>query len=83
VVRRTGRPWIAVPAPLLASVGRGLARAGDADFSAEQVRFLTFGRVLDTAKVEGAYGWQPGYSTAEALDAFIHRGEVQGVVRVA
>jgi len=83
VVRRTGRPWIAVPAPLLASVGRGLARAGDADFSAEQVRFLTFGRVLDTAKVEGAYGWQPGYSTAEALDAFIHRGDAQGVVQVA
>jgi UDP-glucose 4-epimerase len=83
VVRRTGRPWVAVPAPLFTSVGRSLARAGDADFSAEQVRFLTYGRVLDTAKVEGAFGWHPRYTTAQALDDFLDRHGREGVTEVA
>lgn len=82
-VRRTGRRWVAVPAPLFASVGRGLARAGDADFSAEQVRFLTYGRVLDTAKVERAFGWRPRFSTPEAFEAFIHGQGGKGVKGVA
>ena len=72
-----------MPAPLFASVGRSLARAGDADFSAEQVRFLTYGRVLDTAKVERSFGWRPRYSTPEAFEAFIHGQGGKGVREVA
>lgn len=82
-VRRTGRPWLAVPAPLFASVGRGLARTGDADFSSEQVRFLTYGRVLDTDKVERVFDWRPRFTTAEAFESFVHRRDGAGVSEVA
>ena len=82
-VRRTGHPWLAVPAPIFASVGRGLARTSEADFSVEQVRFLTYGRVLDTAKVEHAFDWRPRYSTTEAFEAFMHGQGRKGVAEVA
>jgi len=89
-VRRTGRPWIAVPPMMFASVGRSISRAGDigrasdADFSDEQVRYLTYGRVLDTRRVEQAFDWRPAYSTAAAFDAFVHRATpAQGVTAVA
>lgn len=82
-VRRTGRPWMPVPAPLFASVGRGLARTSDADFSTEQVRFLTYGRVLDTSKVERTFGWHPHYSTAQAFEDFVQRHRRTEVSAVA
>jgi UDP-glucose 4-epimerase len=65
-VRRMGRPSVGVPqpgAPLLAA----LVRTGPlADFSADQIDALTYGRVMDTTRFTAA-GFTPRWSSTEAL----------------
>jgi UDP-glucose 4-epimerase len=51
-------------------VGRTLARGAWADFSRDQVRYLTYGRVLDTSAVENDVGFFPQYSSRQALESF-------------
>ena len=51
-------------------VGRTLARGAWADFSRDQVRYLTYGRVLDTSAVEDELGFVPQYSSRQALESF-------------
>lgn len=70
-VRRARRPALPVPAGLLGVAGRALGRAGLADFSSEQVRFLTFGRAIDTGRAERDLGFRPRYTTAGAFDDFV------------
>lgn len=74
-IRMTGRPRVALPEFLLTPVGRSLSRAGLLDFSYEQVRFITYGRVLDTSLVARAFDFIPAYSTHAAFDEFLARGE--------
>jgi UDP-glucose 4-epimerase len=70
-VRRTSNRWLPVPASLLASVGKRLPGGEQADFSREQVRLLTFGRVLDTERAGSAFRHVPRYSTAAAFADFL------------
>jgi UDP-glucose 4-epimerase len=70
-VRRAG--GVAAPVPNLAAgpVGGLLRRARLADFSPEQVRFLTFGRVVDTTRARRDLAFAAKYTTAQAFDAFV------------
>ena len=43
-----GRPSVPLPQPAAPWIGTILKRLGVADFSPEQIRFLTYGRVLQT-----------------------------------
>lgn len=70
-VRRTGRPTLPVPGSLLGVVGRALAPTRLADFSAEQVRFLTFGRAIDTTRARRDLGFSAKRTTSEAFDGFL------------
>jgi UDP-glucose 4-epimerase len=70
-VRRTGRPQVAVPGSLLGVVGRALAPARIVDFSREQVRFLTYGRAIDTARIRRDLGFRAKHTTSSAFDAFL------------
>ncbi|MEZ5117948.1 MAG: NAD-dependent epimerase/dehydratase family protein [Candidatus Nanopelagicales bacterium] len=70
-IRRAGRAWLAVPPPLVGLVGRGMVRAGLADFSPEQVRFLTFGRGVDTTLMRTRLGFEPRYTSEAAFDDFV------------
>ena len=47
-IRRLGRVELPIPSPALSSVGRLSRRFGFVDYSPEQMRFLNFGRVVDT-----------------------------------
>ena len=69
-VRRLGRPAIAVPRSFLGLAGRSLGRAGLADFSSEQVRFLTYGRVIDTARIAAEVGFTARWDTPAAFTEF-------------
>ena len=74
-VRRAGRLPLPLPAPLVRPVGRRLAGDALVDFSSEQVRLLTWGRVLDTVRSDrilGASGIRLR-STAAAFDDFVQR----------
>ncbi|MGI3783271.1 MAG: NAD-dependent epimerase/dehydratase family protein [Janthinobacterium lividum] len=65
-LRRMGRPTVGVPragAPLVASLFRSWPAA---DFSADQIDALTYGRVMDTTRFREA-GFVPRRSTADAL----------------
>ena len=73
-VRRTQHRWLAVPASMLATVGKRLPGGDQADFSREQVRLLTYGRVLDTGRAEHAFQHVTNYSTAAAFADFLAQG---------
>ncbi len=70
-LRRAGRPVLPVLAPLLPSVGRALAPRGVVDLSPEGVRYLKYGRALDTTAMRERLGFAPEFSTSRALDDFL------------
>ncbi|WP_329135139.1 NAD-dependent epimerase/dehydratase family protein [Streptomyces sp. NBC_01476] len=68
--RRLGRPTVPVPMPAVTWVGRMLRTSGVTDFSAEQIRLLTHGRVVDTRQMRETLGFEPAYTTAETFQDF-------------
>jgi UDP-glucose 4-epimerase len=67
VIRRLGRLQVPLPSPTLGAVGRLGRRFGAVDYSPEQMRFLNFGRVVDTSVLRTEFGYTPRYTTAAAL----------------
>ncbi|MBE9374871.1 NAD-dependent epimerase/dehydratase family protein [Saccharopolyspora sp. HNM0983] len=71
-IRRAGRPAVPLPGlavPPLAQFFRG---ARLVDFSPEQLRYLGFGRVLDTTRLQEEFGFTPRWTTRQAFDDFVH-----------
>ena len=66
-IRRAGRVELPVPGPAVRAVGNLVRRTGLVDFSPEQLRFLTFGRVVDIDRLRTQFPYTPKYSTAEAF----------------
>ena len=71
-IRHLGRAQLPVAGGLLPFVGRTLARGAWADFSRDQVRYLTYGRVLDTSTLSAVVGMRPEYSSEQALESLVH-----------
>jgi UDP-glucose 4-epimerase len=82
-VRRSRRPTIGVPSPLIGAVGRGLSARGLADFTPEAVRYLTYGRALDTRAMRRTLGFEPVWTSEEAFMQFVQRDDADGEVDVA
>jgi UDP-glucose 4-epimerase len=72
VIRRLGRLQLPLPSPALGSLGRLTRRFGFVDYSPEQMRFLNFGRVVDTTVLRTDFGYTPRYTTADALADYAH-----------
>src|SRR5690606_41856058 len=71
-LRRAGRPYVPVPAPSMAGRGdAGRRFAGLSGFSPELLRWLTYGRVIDTTALEKELGWRPKYSSEAAFADFL------------
>jgi UDP-glucose 4-epimerase len=81
--RRSRRPTLAVPAVLIGPVGRSLSPTGLADFSPEAVRYLTYGRALDTRAMHRVLGFQPVWTSEDAFMSFVRRNDAIGEVDVA
>jgi UDP-glucose 4-epimerase len=79
-IRRAGRVSLPVPAPAVRLVGNLVRRAGLIDFSPEQLRFLTYGRVVDTERLRTRFPYTPKYSTTEAFSAFLAGRPITPVV---
>lgn len=77
-IRRAGRPSVPLPQPAAPWIGGALKRLGVADFSPEQMRFLAYGRVVDTSRMRDVLGFEPRYSTREAFDDFVARQGLHG-----
>ena len=69
-VRRLGRPSLPLPGFAVPTFGSAIRQTRRADFSPEQVAFLTFGRGLDTTRMRSMLGFEPSFTTAEAFADF-------------
>jgi UDP-glucose 4-epimerase len=76
--RMAGRPTVAIPPALTGAVGQVIRRSGLVDFSPEQMRFLRFGRGLDTSRMRLVLGLNPRYTTREAFADFVHGRRLRG-----
>ncbi|MFK4082620.1 NAD-dependent epimerase/dehydratase family protein [Kribbella sp. NPDC020789] len=69
-IRRLGRPTLRLPSFTASSTAAAVRRLRLADFSPDQITFLTYGRVVDTTRMREAFGFEPRFTTAEAFDEF-------------
>ncbi|QNS05635.1 NAD-dependent epimerase/dehydratase family protein [Streptomyces xanthii] len=69
--RRLGRPTVPVLLPAVNWVGGALRTLGVTDFSPEQIRLLTHGRVVSTVQMRETLGYRPRYTTAETFEDFV------------
>ncbi|MCW2767348.1 MAG: NAD-dependent epimerase/dehydratase [Nocardioides sp.] len=69
-VRRLQRTSVRMPGFAVGSVGSVLRSARVADFSPEQLGFLTYGRGVDTTRMREMFGFEPEFTTAEAFADF-------------
>jgi UDP-glucose 4-epimerase len=69
-VRRLRKPSVSLPGPAVSGVASLLKSARMADFSPEQLGFLTFGRGIDTSRMRDELGFEPELTTAEAFADF-------------
>jgi hypothetical protein len=47
--------------------------SGVVDVTAEESRYLNFGRVVDTTRLRTRFGYTPRYSTAETVESYLSR----------
>lgn len=70
-IRRAGRVALPVPGSALPSMSKVLRGARLVDFSADQIRLLNFGRVVDNTRLKEQFGYTPRWSTAAAFDDYV------------
>lgn len=70
-VLRTGRPRLPLPEFTVSAIGNAFRSARLADFSREQVAFLTYGRGVDTRRMREVLGFAPAFTTEDAFDDFV------------
>jgi UDP-glucose 4-epimerase len=70
-IRRIGRPTLPLPGFAVPTFGSAIRQTRRADFSPEQVAFLTYGRGIDTTRMRSMLGFEPSFTTAEAFDDFV------------
>jgi UDP-glucose 4-epimerase len=68
--RRLGRPTVPLLLPAVTWAGSLVRTLGMTDFSPEQIRLLTHGRVVATGQMRETLGFQPKYTTAETFADF-------------
>lgn len=69
-VRRLGRPRLPLPGFGVGAFGSAVRQARVADFSPEQVAFLTYGRGVDTSRMREVLDFSPRFTTLEAFQDF-------------
>ncbi len=79
-IRLAGRLPAPVPLPFVSAVASAVRRSGRADVPMDQLRFLQYGRVVDTTRLRRQIGFDPRYSTRQAFEDYVRRRRVRGVV---
>ncbi len=69
-IRRLNKPSVSMPGFAVGRLGSVLRQARVADFSPEQLGFLTFGRGVDTTRMREVLGFEPRFTTASAFADF-------------
>ncbi|MCQ9184731.1 NAD-dependent epimerase/dehydratase family protein [Streptomyces sp. IBSBF 2953] len=68
--RRLGRPTVPLLLPAVTWAGSLVRTLGMTDFSPEQIRLLTHGRVVSTVQMRETLGFLPRYTTAGTFEDF-------------
>ncbi|MDN5748771.1 MAG: NAD-dependent epimerase/dehydratase family protein [Pseudonocardia sp.] len=79
-IRRAGRIPVSVPSGAVGPLSRVLRGARLVDFSPEQMRFLNFGRVVDTGRLRRQFGFTPRWTTTQAFDDYVRGRALRPVV---
>lgn len=79
-VRRAGRPTVPLPGLAMSPLARFFRDARLVDFSPEQLRYLGFGRVLDTTRLREEFGFTPRWTTRQAFDDFVRGRALRPVI---
>src|SRR5262245_25016965 len=69
-VRRLRKPSVPLVRPAVGGVAAVLKSARMADFSPEQLGFLTYGRGIDTTRMRSQLGFEPSYTTEQTFADF-------------
>ena len=69
--RRLGRPTVPLLLPAVTWAGSLVRTLGMTDFSPEQIRLLTHGRVVSTVQMRETLGFRPRFTTAETFEEFV------------
>lgn len=70
-IRRAGRLALPVPGIAVPTVGGFFRSARLVDFSPDQMRFLNWGRVVDTTLLKKEFGFTPRWTTQQAFDDYV------------
>ncbi len=79
-IRRAGRLPVHVPGVAIGSVIRLIRGTGLLDFPPDQMRFLNFGRVVDTARLRDRFGFTPRWTTVQAFDDYVRGQALRPVI---
>ncbi|MGP4015177.1 NAD-dependent epimerase/dehydratase family protein [Saccharopolyspora sp. 5N708] len=79
-IRRAGRIAMPLPSMAVSPLTQFFRSARLVDFSPEQLRYLNFGRVLDTTKLREEFGFTPRWTTQQAFDDFVRGRGLKPVV---
>ncbi|GLZ30716.1 UDP-glucose 4-epimerase [Lentzea sp. NBRC 105346] len=71
-IRRAGRINLPVPSVAVPTVGGLFRSARLVDFSPDQMRFLNWGRVVDTTLLKTEFGFTPRWTTQQAFDDYVN-----------
>ncbi|HJT04699.1 MAG TPA: NAD-dependent epimerase/dehydratase family protein [Pseudonocardiaceae bacterium] len=71
-IRRVGAIAVPVPGPAVGAAARLLRGAQLVGYSPEQIKLLSFGRVVDTTRLRTEFGFIPRWTTAQAFDDYVH-----------
>ncbi|MER7500752.1 NAD-dependent epimerase/dehydratase family protein [Nonomuraea pusilla] len=69
--RRAGRLTMPLVSPAFKMIGNAARRFGLVEYSPEQLRLMSYGRAVDTSRLEAELGWRPKFTTAAAFDDFL------------
>jgi UDP-glucose 4-epimerase len=72
LLRRTGRLRVPTPAGAVGVIAALVRNSGALDVTAEESRYLNFGRVVDTTRLHAEFGYTPRCDTAETVEAYLH-----------
>ncbi|MFA5711341.1 SDR family oxidoreductase [Mycolicibacterium sp.] len=70
-IRRAGRVALPLPSVGVRVVDSLLKATGGAEINRDQLRYMTYGRVMDTTRMRTELGYEPNWTTLEAFDDYV------------
>jgi UDP-glucose 4-epimerase len=79
-IRRAGRIEVPMPLALFRSVGNALVGSSMRLYTDEQLEYFRFGCGLDTTRMRSEMGFEPRWTTMQALDDFVRAMQTRRII---